>query len=384
MSPPVNRVPRLQMVSKPMVPPFRDGSKCLVRDLCLHLERVEPHVMGTGEPAAELGPRTVSHPVYGTSGGFSPGLRQNLSAAFFLLTSSRADLWHFVFAPNPRSSQVGGVLKKLRKVPTIQTIASPPRNFQNPGQLLFGDICVAQSEWTKEEFASSLKSAGVERRLEVIFPPAPDVERPSEERCQKERARLGVKADAPLFVYPGDLEVSDGAALVVGWAREIAERVKGARVVVAYRDKTSRVEEAALALREKADPELVLFERNVPDIHALIATCTAVLFPVNDLYGKVDLPIVLLEAMRFGTPVLALDEGPLKSLWGALRLPNDDRAWLEAIGQLTSDQELRSGIVAEGSRALGAHFAAHRVAKKYEALYADLLGPELLGPELLG
>ena len=355
-----------------------------MRDLCLHLECVEAHVMGTGEPAVELGPRTVSHPVYGTSGGFSPGLRQNLSAALFLLTRSRADLWHFVFAPNPRSSQVGGVLKKLRRVPTIQTIASPPRNFENPGQLLFGDICVAQSEWTKNEFASSLKSAGVERRVEVIFPPAPDVERPSEARCQKERARLGVPADAPLFVYPGDLEVSEGAALVVGFAREISERVAGARVVVAYRDKTSHVEEAARVLREKADPDLVLFERNVPDIHALIATCTAVLFPVDDLYGKVDLPIVLLEAMRFGTPVLALDEGPLKSLWGALRLPNEARAWLDAIGRVTRDEDFRSGLVAEGTRALGEHFAAYRVAKKYEALYADLLGADLLGADLVG
>lgn len=374
MPPSMDRLPRVQMVSKPMVPPFRDGSKCLVRDLCLYLERVEPHVMGTGEPAVELGERTVSHSVYGSSGGFSPGLRQNLSAAFFLLTHTRADLWHFVFAPNPRSSQVGGVLKKLRNVPTIQTIASPPRNFENPGQLLFGDICIAQSEWTRTEFAASLNAAGVERRLEVVFPPAPDVLRPSEERCQKERARLGVKENEPLFVYPGDLEVSHGAALVVGWAREIAERVPGARVVVAYRDKTSRVEEAAQALRENADPKLVLFERNVPDIHALIATCTAVLFPVDDLYGKVDLPIVLLEAMRFGTPVLALDEGPLQSLWGALRLPLDSRAWFDAIARLVPGDAFRNGIVEDGKRALNEHFAPDLVAKKYEALYLDLLG----------
>lgn len=330
--------------------------------------------MGTGEPATELGADTVSHSVYGTSGKFSPGLRQNLSAALFLLTRSRADLWHFVFAPNPRSSQVGAVLKKLRGVPTLQTIASPPRTFENPGQLLFGDICVAQSEWTRHQFTAALSAAGIARRVEVIFPPAPAVERPSEERCEKERARLGLKKDQPLFVYPGDLEVSDGAMRVVEWAREIAERVSGARVFVAYRDKTSRAEEAVARLRERADPGLVLFERNVPDIHALIATCTAVLFPVNDLYGKVDLPIVLLEAMRFGTPVLALDEGPLASLAGALRLPNDARSWLDAIGQLTLSDEFRRGVMAEGKRALSEHFAADLVARKYEALYFELLG----------
>lgn len=345
-----------------------------MRDLCLHLQRVEPHVMGTGVPAPELGAGTVSHPVYGNSGGFSPGLKQNLSAAMFLLLKSRAELWHFVFAPNPRSSQVGGLLKKLRKVPTLQTIASPPRNFENPGQLLFGDICVAQSEWTRAEFAKSLEAAGVQRRVEVIFPPAPDIERPTEERCQKERARLGIGAHTPLFVYPGDLEVSRGASLVVDWAKDLAARVPGARIVVAYRDKTSHVEEAAQALRERADLSLIHFERNVPDIHALIATSTAVLFPVDDLYGKVDLPIVLLEAMRFGTPVLALDQGPLASLEGALRLPEDARKWLHAAHQVTTDVAFRAGLVASGKVALLQYFSAALVTKKYERLYADLLG----------
>lgn len=362
------------MVSKPMVPPFRDGSKCLVRDLCLHLDRVEPHVMGTGAPVSDLGERTVSHAVYGSSGGFSPGLKQNLSAAMFLLLQSRAELWHFVFAPNPRSSQVGGFLKKMRKVPTLQTIASPPRHFANPGQLLFGDICVAQSEWTRAEFNKALESERVERRLEVIFPPAPDIERPTEERCQAERVRLRVSAHAPLFVYPGDLEVSRGAALVVDWARELSQRIPGARLVVAYRDKTAQVEEAADALRACADPGLVHFERNVPDIHALIATCTAVLFPVDDLYGKVDLPIVLLEALRFGTPVLALNEGPLASLEGALRLPEDAQQWIDAAHRITTDDSFREGLVASGKTALAQHFSAELVTKKYERLYAELLG----------
>jgi phosphatidylinositol alpha-1,6-mannosyltransferase len=161
----------------------------------------------------------------------------------------------------------------------------------------------------------------------------------------------------------------------VAWAGQISERVPGARLVVAYRDKTEHAREAAAALAEGADPNLVLFERNVPDIHALIATSTAVIFPVDDLYGKVDLPIVLLEAMRFGTPVLALDEGPLASLHGALRLPHEPRDWLDAVARVSLDNAFRARLVEDGNRALAEHFAPALVAKKYEALYADLLGP---------
>ncbi len=38
--------------------------------------------------------------------------------------------------------------------------------------------------------------------------------------------------------------------------------------------------------------------------------------PVDDLHGKVDLPIVLLEALTLGTPALVLDEGPLSGTHG--------------------------------------------------------------------
>jgi phosphatidylinositol alpha-1,6-mannosyltransferase len=329
--------------------------------------------MGTGEPAPELGDRAVSHAVYQASGSFSPALKQNLQAAFFLLMKSRADLWHFVFAPNPRSSQVGGVLKKLRGTPTLQTIASPPRTFDNPGKLLFGDIAVAQSTWTRTQFEASLERAGVERRIEVVPPPAPVLPRPDEARCAQERARLGLSADTPLFVYPGDLEVSEGADHVVEWAKEIGARVPGARILVAYRDKTAGAEERASALAEVADETLVSFECNVPDIHALIATATAVLFPVDDLYGKVDLPIVLLEALRFGTPVLALNEGPLRDLKGAVLLSEKTADWLSAIEQVGTDAGFRDQCAQRGKSEVEEHFAPATIARRYEALYQELL-----------
>ncbi len=373
MAPSKDHSPQVQFVSKPMVPPFRDGSKCLVRDLCRHLGDFEPHVMGTGESTRDLGARTVSHSVYGGSGKFSPGLRQNIDAASFLLLRSRADLWHFVFAPNPKSSQVGHLLKKLRRIPTVQTIASPPRDFESPGKLLFGDIVVAQSEWTRRMFLASLEAAGVDRRIEVIFPPAPEVELPPLERQRAERARLGISDDAPLFLYPGDLEVSDGAAHVVDWAREIVARVPNARIVVAYRDKTPRVEEFATALREHENAQLVTFERNAADIHALVASSAAVLFPVDDLYGKVDLPIVLLEALRFGTAVIALDEGPLSSLRGALLLPMEASDWLASIERVAHDSEFRAELTARGKRALEQHFEPEMIARSYGVLYDELL-----------
>src|SRR5690606_37996652 len=123
----------------------------------------------------------------------------------------------------------------------------------------------------------------------TITPPAPLVSVPSKDRLDQVRARLGITEGDALIVYPSDLEVSAGAEHVINWAPGIRERLPGARVLLAYRNKTAKAEERAQLLRERADSSIVELQPNVPDIHALLAVATAIVFPVDDLYGKVDL-----------------------------------------------------------------------------------------------
>lgn len=365
--------PVVQFVSKPIASPFRDGTKCLVRDLVTHYSELDCRVLGTSAGAPELLGRAQVEPIYSDAGTFAPGLTQNLRAAAFLLIRSRADLWHFVFAPNPRSSQVGRVLRALRRVPVVQTVASPPRSFERPEQLLFGDRVVVQSEWTRARFAESLAAAKLSFDVRVVPPPAPRLETPTLDEVGAVRARLGLDSAAPLFVYPGDLEVSQGAARVAQLVAPLCERMPEARVVFAYRDKSERAEGHARILRERLPAEQVRFEKNVPDIHALLAASTAILFPVEDLYGKVDLPIVLLEALGMGIPVLAEQDGPLASLEGAWRSRFDVASWLEQSVRLARDPAARAGAADVGKRAVAEHYAPERIAAAYQAIYRELL-----------
>src|SRR5690606_28668532 len=121
---------RLLFVSKPIGPPYQDGTKCLVRDIALYLREVTPVVMTSrGMAAFEnsliSAEHVVSWPIYADPGKFQPGLGQNLRAVWSLLSGADADLWHFVFAPNMKSSLMGAWLKRARGVPALQTIASP-------------------------------------------------------------------------------------------------------------------------------------------------------------------------------------------------------------------------------------------------------------------
>jgi phosphatidylinositol alpha-1,6-mannosyltransferase len=99
-----------------------------------------------------------------------------------------------------------------------------------------------------------------------------------------------------------------------------------------------------------------------------------VVFPVDDLWGKVDLPIVLLEAMALGVPVIVLDQGPLQDLEGVLKVPSlDSVRWLAAVSDLLADPGRCASLIADQRAALAERHAAAVVARAYEDLYLELV-----------
>jgi phosphatidylinositol alpha-1,6-mannosyltransferase len=365
-------------VSKPIAPPFHDGSKCLVRDVARHLTRVEPIVMSLpGAPAvlAADGARAVrAVAAYGAPGGFTPAFSSNLRAAAWLLLRSRASVWHFVFAPNARTSTAGRALKRLRGVPVVQTIASPPRTFDNPQGLFFGDVLVAQSAWTRGAVLVSYEGSGLPApRMAVIPPPVPDLSLPSPDDVAAVRRALNLGPEQRYLIYPGDLETSSGAEATAALAERLPAVLPDVVTVFAYRRKTDSAAEVAQRLRTRLPSAHTRFVENAPNILALLAGAAAVVFPVDDLWGKVDLPIVLLEAMALGVPVLALDQGPLCDLGGVVKVPNlGVERWLHEATTLLADGARVGSVVAAQRASLNERHRAQVVARAYEDLYLEL------------
>ncbi|MEO6602192.1 MAG: glycosyltransferase family 4 protein [Polyangiaceae bacterium] len=370
--------PRVLFISKPIAPPFHDGSKCLVRDVATHLTRASATVLttpGAPELAAFPGSQRVhAATAYGASGAFTPAFSANLRAACWVLLRSRADVWHFVFAPNTRTSAAGRLMKRVRGVPVVQTVASPPRSFADPGSLFFGDVIVAQSAWTRAAIESSYAGSGLTApRLTVIPPPVPELATPSASDVERVRRELGLTANQRYVLYPGDLETSSGGEVSAALAERLPSAVPNLVTVIAYRKKTPRAAQIAAGLVARLPKAHTRFVENTPDILALVAGAAALVFPVDDLWGKVDLPIVLLEAMALGVPVIVLDRGPLCDLQGVLKVPSlDVTAWLDVVRRLLGDAGQGARVVAEQRMALDERHRASVVARAYEDLYLEL------------
>ena len=118
------------------------------------------------------------------------------------------------------------------------------------------------------------------------------------------------------------------------------------------------------------DDEIEFFQILRLDLPALLATALAVMFPVDNLYGKVDLPLVLLEAMALGTPIVAASGGPLEEL-EAVRLvaPQDPAALSENVLELLANPVAARTQAKHAQSVYAARFSPAVVAAAYDAVY---------------
>jgi sugar transferase (PEP-CTERM/EpsH1 system associated) len=101
-----------------------------------------------------------------------------------------------------------------------------------------------------------------------------------------------------------------------------------------------------------------------------------------DIYALPSLweghPLVLLEAMAAGKPVVATDipgsrEVVVQGQTGMLVPPQDSEALAQALSLLVQDQTLRERMGREGSRAFEERFRVERMVTEYEGLYERCL-----------
>lgn len=362
---------RILLVSKPLVPPWNDSSKNLARDVANGMERHSPVVLGDGS-GAFAPPRGTVDPIYRDRGRFAPGLEAQLRVLARLAFGERTDLWHFFFAPNPKSSAAGRACAALRRVPTLQTVCSRPRELSRAPSLLFADLTVVLSRRTLEDLAN----AGVPpTRLAHIPPAVPPLPLPSNDARREARLTLGLPLDAPLVVFPGDLELGDGAARIIETFPRIAH---DAVLVMACRPKTADAQSAEQKLRERARAlgiaERVRWIGETPHIHALLGTADVVALPSADLFAKMDLPLVLLEAMWLARPVVVAAEGPAAELAeGGAAVAASAAELAEALNALLEDEQARLALGERARRAAEERYEPARMIGEYEAAYDRIL-----------
>jgi len=368
--------PRLvQIVSKPVAPPWDDSGKNIVKELVDHAGRYAYRIMsvaGYTHPS----PLVASEPLYGDPGSYSPGIGQNLRALGRAIRPGKAALLHFFFAPNPVSSWGGRTARLLSGRWTVQTVSSAPRSWKGVGSLLFADRIIVLSEHSKRR----LLAEGVkESRVRMVRPGITPVDVSEERRILAQR-KIGVQEAQPTILYPGDLEFSSAAETIAASLPEIGRALPKVKMIFACRPKTpaARVKEELLKERLAASGclERTVLLGKVDDMPALLAAASLVVLPADDLYAKMDIPLVILEAMSLGVPVLVADAAPLNEAVadeaGAAVPAHDSSALASAVIQLLSNPDRLRKTGEKGRTVFQERFLAGRMAAEVELVYDEL------------
>jgi glycosyltransferase involved in cell wall biosynthesis len=364
-------------VSKPVAPPWNDSSKNLVRDIAGNLQRHSPVLMGRPGQACPVDGGRVET-VYGaaTGAGFAPSVRENLGVFRHLMLGRSSDLWHFFFAPNPKSSAAGRFAGAVRRVPSVHTVCSVPAEDVAVRKLLFADATVALSRFAYERFVQEGIDASA---LRVIPPSVPPLPEPKSAERQGLRKKHDVPTDAPVWIYPGDLEFGGGAEIALegfaAWNRPEAV------LLMACRRKTPQAD-AALALlgtqaRRWGIESQVRWVGETRAIHEFLALSDFVIMVNRTAYAKMDYPLVALESMCLARPVLvgaATPSAELAEDGGAIAVETNGEALATAIETLCADEVGRAEVGARARALATSRFSPREVAGAYELLYEEIDG----------
>jgi len=367
------------LVSKPLAPPWNDSGKNWARDIATYARHQTIHhvMVPLGSDAFDALDNVVPEPVYRDNAAFAPALMDK-SRTLVRLLQKRCDLVHFCFAPNRRTNQVAQAIMRLRRQPSVHTVLSVPESFDNVQRLLFAQrvVCVSAST------ANRLELAGV-RGVELVpasIPVPPPLRETDEARITAVARQLGLSLSRPIVLFPGDYEFSRAADVFAGAIERLWQHTD-AQFVFACRIKRKDSLERELALRTQlAGPTragAVRFLRTVDDMIALLALAAVVAFPAESSYAKMDLPLVLLEALAQKTPLVLADVAPQNETLGSrpeahgglLVPPLDPDALAEAIHALLRDEPLRHELGRRGRNHVLQHHDASQVCTLYEEVY---------------
>jgi glycosyltransferase involved in cell wall biosynthesis len=359
-------------VSKPLRPPFRDGTTVLVRSL---VEALPPplEILYFGDRITTLRPgfdRVIEAPAM----GYAPGLLDKARILGALVNPRWIGVpLHFFFTPNRVTSSVVATLRRVQPRRTmVHSVMSMPSGPESV-QLLRGlDAVVCASEHAR----GRLCGAGLSTDVVHCIHPGVGLPRLATTRV----------ADHRRLLYAGDLDRRVAERIMVlarqlrrpeleGWTLTVACRPKGPEHAIAR-------EMLARGLVEEVATGRVELLAEVDDMDALLRRTSLQLFLADHVLNKVDLPLVLLEGMARGVGLVSLDIAPLNEIFaegkrqglepGVAVPPDDPEVLPMALAELMTEPAALQRF-GDAARALvRASFETRVMAERYADLYADL------------
>ena len=369
---------KILLITRPIAPPWDEASKnfafSLAKDLSSDKD-LEMHLMTNGF-VKELPSDVIQEPIYTNSQNDFTFTQKIRSLFFQFFMRKKFDINHYIFTPTLLNSWIIKNCIKSLKTKSIQTIATLREDVfsdEEIKKLIFADLVVTYSDYAKKK----LEKLGI-NNVERIYPGI-DLE-----NYQPKKTRIAFENYKPedfVINFSGEYTRLGAIDDVVNAFIEIAKEIPPSKLSMAVRVKNEKDAKKKKAIIEKLENanllSKVVFHDNgnykMTDIYNL---CDISLFPVQNMQGKFDVPLAVIEAMACEKPVIISDLPILREF------ANDENSitiksgaveeLINAIRDLYYNPEKRARLGKGGRKFCEENFDIKKVAKKYKKIYKQL------------
>ena len=366
------------LATRPLCPPWDEASKNFAYFLGREVQNHNLTLLTTKE-ILEGVPNTVKQEAIFSERHFN--LRTKIEL-FLHLRKMRAsyDVTHYIFTPAKQNVRAIKSFALPTKGKTLQTVATLRDDLYSPQELrslLFADHLVVYTDLSKEKL-SRLGFHNVTR----IYPGIDLTRYAPREKNPDILKQFGFEASSFVVIYPGEY-VRLGAtdmltdALVDFFTKNPTTDI---RFVFACRvknegdaKKKSEVQKRFIDARLE---KYIDFSDTISDMPALYNTADVVAFPVGNLEGKFDVPLIIIEAYACGKPVI-LSDLPAFSEFANERIcvtiPKDSgEEFIRSMAYLRENNEKRISYGENARAFVEEHFDLKNTALQYEEIYSSL------------
>lgn len=411
------------LATRPLTPPWDEASKNFAYFLAKSIKdpKLRMHILTAksaqgkaGGPLEGLGATIVQHPIFqaydATRAGHSFSQKAILSS--YLFTQSRKyDIIHYLFTPTAFNA---GLIKNFtyHRPKSIQTIATLREDLYGPEdwkKMLFANRIITYSQYSKKK----LEEAGFSG-IECIYPGI-DLNLYSPKPKDGEALKhFNLSAQDFVVMYPGEyvrlgatdmlvdmlvhhlsifhnneprhlgINASSSAGKTHPHPRFQSQIPRGVQKNITFifgcRVKNEadqkKKNEVIKKLTQAGIIDHVRFTDTWKDMPALYNLSDIVVFPVENMRGKFDIPLAIIEPYACAKPVILSDLEIFREFSTpefSVTVPrNDGDALWRAITDLQNNETKRKALGQSARAFVEQHFDLQTTAQTYEKLYTSI------------
>ncbi len=371
---------RILLVTRPIAPPWDEASKNFAYHLAQNIDKrdFELHLMTKGV-LADLPDEVIQENIYTRSENdfsFSQKIR---SLMFQLKNRNSFNIAHYFFTPTKLNSFIIKRFVKNRKLRTVQTVATLREDLFSDAEiktLIFADYVATYSDYAKNK----LNLLGF-KKVSRIYPGI-DLQQYLMRPKNQELMKIFNFSAGDFVIHFGGEYVRLGAIDdVVDAFISVSQKIPNAKLFLAVRVKNSKDAEKKEQVisklkKQKLLEKVAFFDDGRFEMEEIYNLADISLFPVRNMHGKFDVPLVVVEAMACEKPVILSDIPILQEFAtkdNSVTIQKGDVAGLaRAISDLHDNIEKRKLLGKQARKYVEDNFDIKKVAGIYEKIYEKL------------